>query len=84
MLVSNIIFSSNGFSLDVKAFLVIPNVKGGIKAVVWTDVVQGALMIGSVALVCVLGTIKVGGVGEVLNIASKGSRLDVRYDLIMY
>lgn len=51
--------------------------KGGIKAVVWTDVVQGAIMIGSVALFCFLGAQKVGGFSEVINRAAMGGRLNV-------
>ncbi|XP_054091959.1 sodium-coupled monocarboxylate transporter 1 isoform X2 [Zeugodacus cucurbitae] len=53
--------------------------EGGIKAVVWTDVFQGAIMIGSVAVVCFLGTKKVGGFNEVINIAARGGRLDVNF-----
>lgn len=49
---------------------------GGIKAVVWTDVVQGAIMLISVLLVGVLGTIQAGGLGSVLENASKGGRLN--------
>ncbi|XP_065354580.1 sodium-coupled monocarboxylate transporter 2-like [Calliphora vicina] len=52
---------------------------GGIKAVVWTDVVQAAIMVVSVILVSVIGANKVGGFGEVFRIASEGGRLDVNY-----
>ncbi|XP_065354579.1 sodium-coupled monocarboxylate transporter 2-like [Calliphora vicina] len=52
---------------------------GGIKAVVWTDVVQAAIMVVSVVLVAVLGANKVGGFGEVFRIANEGGRLDVNY-----
>ncbi|XP_075146357.1 sodium-dependent multivitamin transporter [Haematobia irritans] len=48
---------------------------GGIKAVVWTDVVQAAIMVISVTLVCILGVIKVGGFAEVFHIAQEGRRL---------
>ncbi|XP_054091958.1 sodium-coupled monocarboxylate transporter 1 isoform X1 [Zeugodacus cucurbitae] len=58
---------------------VIYTMLGGIKAVVWTDVFQGAIMIGSVAVVCFLGTKKVGGFNEVINIAARGGRLDVNF-----
>uniref|UniRef100_T1PIW0 Sodium:solute symporter family protein n=1 Tax=Musca domestica TaxID=7370 RepID=T1PIW0_MUSDO len=53
---------------------------GGIKAVVWTDVVQAAIMVMSVTLVGVLGAIKVGGVTEVFRIAGEGQRLNVNLE----
>uniref|UniRef100_A0A1A9WF67 Sodium-dependent multivitamin transporter n=1 Tax=Glossina brevipalpis TaxID=37001 RepID=A0A1A9WF67_9MUSC len=43
---------------------------GGIKAVVWTDVVQGVVMLLSVMLVFALGVAKVGGLGEVFRLAT--------------
>ncbi|KAI8124518.1 Sodium-coupled monocarboxylate transporter 2 [Lucilia cuprina] len=52
---------------------------GGIKAVVWTDVVQAAIMVVSVVLVGILGAYKVGGFGEVFRIAAEGGRLDVNF-----
>ncbi|XP_034485819.1 sodium-coupled monocarboxylate transporter 2 [Drosophila innubila] len=52
---------------------------GGIKAVVWTDVVQAGVMVFSVVLVGILGTIRLGGLGEVLHIADEGGRLDFNY-----
>ncbi|KAM7362745.1 uncharacterized protein ACRADG_013306 [Cochliomyia hominivorax] len=54
---------------------------GGIKAVVWTDVVQAGIMITSVVLVGVLGAIKVGGLSKVLEYAGEGGRLDFSYSL---
>ncbi|XP_030369982.1 sodium-coupled monocarboxylate transporter 2 [Scaptodrosophila lebanonensis] len=52
---------------------------GGIKAVVWTDVVQAAVMVGSVVLVGILGTNNVGGFAEVVRIAGAGERLTVNF-----
>ncbi|XP_065368743.1 sodium-coupled monocarboxylate transporter 2-like isoform X2 [Calliphora vicina] len=52
---------------------------GGIKAVVWTDVVQAGIMISSVVLVGVLGTLKVGGLSKVLEYAGEGGRLDFNF-----
>ncbi|KAK9507612.1 hypothetical protein O3M35_007432 [Rhynocoris fuscipes] len=49
---------------------------GGLKAVVWADALQAALMILSVIAVATLGTIKVGGVGEVIRAAREGNRLE--------
>ncbi|XP_075146358.1 sodium-coupled monocarboxylate transporter 2-like [Haematobia irritans] len=54
---------------------------GGIKAVVWTDVVQAGIMISSVVLVGVLGTLKVGGLSQVFENAAEGGRLDMYYGL---
>ncbi|KAH8381428.1 hypothetical protein KR093_004777 [Drosophila rubida] len=55
---------------------------GGIKAVVWTDVVQGCIMLISVVLVGVLGVMQTGGLGAVMENASLGGRLklDLRLD----
>ncbi|XP_026731489.1 sodium-coupled monocarboxylate transporter 2-like [Trichoplusia ni] len=40
---------------------------GGLKAVVWTDVIQTIVMIGAMLLVIVKGTINVGGFTEVIK-----------------
>ncbi|KAH8313671.1 hypothetical protein KR067_009995 [Drosophila pandora] len=53
---------------------------GGIKAVVWTDVIQAAIMMFSVILVGVMGAIRVGGFSEVFRIAGEGGRLDVNFN----
>ncbi|EDV52920.1 sodium-coupled monocarboxylate transporter 2 [Drosophila erecta] len=53
---------------------------GGIKAVVWTDVIQAAIMVVSVVLVGILGAHRVGGLFEVLRIAGEGGRLDINYN----
>ncbi|XP_054091956.1 sodium-coupled monocarboxylate transporter 1 [Zeugodacus cucurbitae] len=52
---------------------------GGIKAVVWTDVLQGGIMLSSVILVGILGTIKTGGLGQVFEYAAEGGRLDLNF-----
>ncbi|KAH8381431.1 hypothetical protein KR093_004776, partial [Drosophila rubida] len=52
---------------------------GGIKAVVWTDVVQAAVMVISVVLVGIMGANSLGGFGRVMDIAAEGGRLDVNY-----
>ncbi|XP_064550482.1 sodium-coupled monocarboxylate transporter 2 [Drosophila montana] len=52
---------------------------GGIKAVVWTDVVQASIMVVSVVLVGIMGAQRLGGLGEVLRIAGEGGRLKVNY-----
>ncbi|KAH8332877.1 hypothetical protein KR074_012352 [Drosophila pseudoananassae] len=53
---------------------------GGIKAVVWTDVIQAAIMMFSVILVGVMGANRVGGFSEVFRIAGEGGRLDVNFN----
>ncbi|KAH8382313.1 hypothetical protein KR009_002884 [Drosophila setifemur] len=53
---------------------------GGIKAVVWTDVIQAAIMVVSVVLVGVMGASRVGGLSEVFRIAGEGGRLDVNFN----
>ncbi|KAH9631487.1 hypothetical protein HF086_004648 [Spodoptera exigua] len=40
---------------------------GGLKAVVWTDVIQTIVMIGAMVLVIIKGTIIAGGLGEVFR-----------------
>lgn len=50
---------------------------GGIKAVVWTDVVQGVIMFASCFLVVAVGVVKIGGFGEVFTRAAAGDRLNI-------
>ncbi|CAD6991220.1 sodium-coupled monocarboxylate transporter 2 [Ceratitis capitata] len=54
---------------------------GGIKAVVWTDVLQGGVMLSSVILVGILGTMKTGGLSKVFEHASEGGRLAINFSL---
>lgn len=49
--------------------------QGGIKAVVWTDVVQASVMVVSIVLVACYGVAEVGGVAEVWNRAVAGGRI---------
>lgn len=49
---------------------------GGMKAVVWTDVIQTMLMFGAMILICVKGTIDVGGVGTVFDRAMASGRIE--------
>uniref|UniRef100_K1PNP3 Sodium-coupled monocarboxylate transporter 1 n=1 Tax=Magallana gigas TaxID=29159 RepID=K1PNP3_MAGGI len=51
--------------------------EGGIKAVIWTDVIQYWIMLASVLAVLIQGSLKVGGGSEVIRINSKGNRLDI-------
>ncbi|XP_037040754.1 sodium-coupled monocarboxylate transporter 1 [Bradysia coprophila] len=57
---------------------------GGLKAVVWTDVVQTIMMFGAIFLVMIKGTLDVGGVDVVWDRAVKGDRIegpDLNFDL---
>lgn len=49
---------------------------GGMKAVLFTDVLQSILMYAAVLAVVIFGAIEVGGLGEIVNIAKEGKRLD--------
>ena len=40
---------------------------GGLKAVVWTDVVQITIMYGTLLLIAIKGTMNVGGISEVIE-----------------
>lgn len=49
---------------------------GGLKAVVWTDVVQLIMMVGAIWLVMFKGTMDIGGWDVVWERASSGQRLE--------
>ncbi|KAJ6215650.1 hypothetical protein RDWZM_010150 [Blomia tropicalis] len=57
---------------------------GGIKAVIWTDVLQCFLMFLGVAIVIVQGIIELGGISPALQILEDGGRLklfNLKFDL---
>ncbi|KAL1399445.1 hypothetical protein pipiens_008209 [Culex pipiens pipiens] len=54
----------------------LPEAKGGLKAVVWTDVVQTFSMFGALVLVAVKGTIDLGGSDVVFRSAWETGRLE--------
>ena len=54
----------------------VPTRQGGVKAVVYTDVVQTLLMCGGVLVVVVVCCIDLGGIGEVWARAKHGGRLE--------
>ncbi|KAH8313670.1 hypothetical protein KR067_009996, partial [Drosophila pandora] len=68
-------------NIMVSSICIFYTMLGGIKAVVWTDVVQGSIMLLSVVSVGVLGTIRTGGVSTVLDYASQGGRLNFDFRL---
>ncbi|EDO40314.1 predicted protein, partial [Nematostella vectensis] len=49
---------------------------GGLKAVIWTDVFQSAVMVAGLILVVVVGSMNVGGIGKVWEINEEFDRLD--------
>lgn len=49
---------------------------GGLKAVVWTDTLQGVLMLIATAAVAFIGLKKVGGFANVIQAAREGDRID--------
>eukprot|EP00794_Sanderia_malayensis_P018247 gene18247-20067_t len=50
---------------------------GGMRAVVWTDVLQTGFMMLGITIVAVFGTIEVGGIKNVFQKAKQGQRLDL-------
>lgn len=49
---------------------------GGIKAVIWTDVIQIVIMYGVMILIIIKGTLNVGGIGVVLERNWESGRLE--------
>jgi Na+/proline symporter len=49
---------------------------GGIKAVVWTDVIQIILMYGTLALIVIKGTMSVGGLSVVIERNFRSGRFE--------
>lgn len=50
--------------------------QGGLKAVVWTDVIQTIIMFGAMILVIVKGSYIVGGFGEVIRRNWESDRIE--------
>jgi Na+/proline symporter len=50
--------------------------QGGLKAVVWTDVVQTFIMFGAMLLVMIKGTIDVGGFGVIWSRNYESGRIE--------
>lgn len=50
--------------------------KGGLQAVVWTDVIQITSMVGAMALVAIKGTIDIGGFGVVWQRNMDSTRIE--------
>lgn len=58
-------------------YLTLFSIKGGIKAVVWTDVFQTIVIFGALITVIVKGTIDVGGLSEVWLKAKESQRTEL-------
>uniref|UniRef100_A0A7G3AU22 Putative sodium/solute symporter n=1 Tax=Lutzomyia longipalpis TaxID=7200 RepID=A0A7G3AU22_LUTLO len=56
---------------------VIYTMLGGIKAVVWTDVIQGSIMVGASLVILICGIREVGSASEVIDRAIKGKRIEL-------
>lgn len=48
---------------------------GGLRAVIWTDTLQFGAMILALVIVMILGTLQLGGIVNVFEIAQRGQRL---------
>ncbi|XP_055686683.1 sodium-coupled monocarboxylate transporter 2 isoform X1 [Lutzomyia longipalpis] len=55
---------------------VIYTMLGGIKAVVWTDVIQGSIMVGASLVILICGIREVGSASEVIDRAIDGGRIE--------
>ncbi|XP_059619567.1 sodium-coupled monocarboxylate transporter 2 [Phlebotomus argentipes] len=55
---------------------VIYTMLGGIKAVVWTDVIQGTIMVGASLVILICGVREVGSLSEVIDRAYIGDRVE--------
>ncbi|VDN11878.1 unnamed protein product [Dibothriocephalus latus] len=50
---------------------------GGIKAVVWTDLIQMVVMLVGFIMIIAMGAAELGGIDRVVQIAADGKRLDI-------
>ncbi|XP_067679207.1 sodium-coupled monocarboxylate transporter 1-like [Haliotis asinina] len=73
-------FSTLGSILVTSAAVVLYTTIGGLKAVIWTDVLQYIIMFAGVLAVIIKGTIEVGGVQEIWNRVLSGGRLVFIFD----
>ena len=61
----------------MELFTVIYTGIGGIKSVVWTDVVQSVVLIVGITAVLIKGTINIGGLKDLYRLNMEGGRLNV-------
>ena len=48
------------------------------RAVIWTDVLQGTIMLCGMIVVIIFGVINVGGINSVIKIADRGNRTSLK------
>ncbi|GFS44341.1 sodium-coupled monocarboxylate transporter 1 [Trichonephila inaurata madagascariensis] len=58
--------------------------QGGLKAVLWTDVLQGLLMILTIITLYVAGIKEAGGVTNIIDRAREGGRLDFNFQVDLF
>ena len=51
--------------------------QGGLKAVVWADVLQAAIMAAGMVAIVVQGAINVGGFGNIFTISAQHGRMNL-------
>ncbi|XP_067679756.1 sodium-coupled monocarboxylate transporter 2-like [Haliotis asinina] len=72
--------STLGSILATSAAVVLYTTIGGLRAVIWTDVLQYIIMFLGILAVIIKGTIEVGGVQEIWNRVHSGGRLVFIFD----
>ncbi|KAM4695208.1 sodium-dependent multivitamin transporter [Discoglossus pictus] len=68
-------FSLWGAVLSMGLVCTLYTTLGGLKAVIWTDVIQTFVMFAGQLAVIIVGTMKVGGIDRVWNIATENSKI---------
>ncbi|XP_053317281.1 sodium-dependent multivitamin transporter isoform X2 [Spea bombifrons] len=68
-------FSLWGVVLTMGLVCTLYTTLGGLKAVIWTDVIQTLVMFAGQLAVIIVGTMKVGGIGEVWQIATEHNKI---------
>lgn len=53
----------------------IASLKGGLRAVVWTDTFQTFIVVGGLIGIIIMGCNKVGGMAEIWRISQEGQRI---------
>lgn len=49
---------------------------GGIKAVIWSDVIQISIMYGTLLLIAIMGTLNAGGFSQVISTNLESGRIE--------
>lgn len=67
----------NNLDYEDKSVHEIILIKGGLKAVVWTDFIQAFFMFGAMLLIIIKGTVDLGGLDVVLQRNRDSGRLEL-------